>query len=98
MPGKVPKTVIAMTYTEYSRLILLKKTAVMVDARVVNIVRYIPVAVATLGSISIKIRAGTKRNAGPTPQKEATIPPIQLIIVSLMMFFLVAWTSPGVNS
>ena len=46
---------------------------------------------------SIMINTGTNKNPGPTPQKAAIIPPRKLIAISLEIFLLVIFRSPGVN-
>ena len=61
--------------------ILLNTITWMVAARVVNIVKYMPVAVATLDSIPIIIRAGLKIMPGPRPLKAAKMAPVKEMII-----------------
>ena len=62
----------------------------MVAERVVNIVTYMPVAVATIGWSPIITRIGEKMNPGPTPQKAANIDPTKAMPISIIKFFWVA--------
>ena len=69
----------------------------MVAERVVNIVTYIPVAVATWASIPIKTKIGQKMKPGPTPEKAAAIAPKNEIPTKITKFLGVASISPGEN-
>lgn len=69
----------------------------MVAAKVVNIVKYIPVAVATLDSIPIIINAGLKIMPGPRPLKAAKMAPANEIKIMLIRFLGVASRSPSIN-
>ena len=69
----------------------------MVAASVVNIVRYMPVAVATRDSIPIIIRAGLKIIPGPRPLKAANTAPTKEMMIILMRFLGVACKSPSMK-
>jgi hypothetical protein len=62
--------------------------------RVVNIVTYMPVAVATTGLIPIMIRIGQKIFPGPMPQKAEAIAPKNDIKTKVARFLGVASRSP----
>ena len=73
-------------------------STLIVAARVVNIVTYIPVAVATYASIPIISNIGPKIKPGPTPQNAAANAPTKLITFSLTRFSVVALRSPSTNT
>jgi hypothetical protein len=75
----------------------LKIITEIVADRVVNIVTYIPVAVATWASIPIRIKIGQKMNPGPTPEKAAAIAPKKEIPTNITRFLGVASISPAVK-
>ena len=70
----------------------------IVAARVVNIVTYIPVAVATYASIPTISKIGPKIKPGPTPQNAAANAPKKLMTFNLTRFSVVALRSPSTNT
>ena len=69
-----------------------------VEARVVNIVMYWPVAEAAAGWISICTKAGLKINPGPIPDKAARNAAENETTPSLRQLWTVNYWSPLVNS
>lgn len=69
----------------------------MVALSVVNMVTYIPVAVATYALIPNKIKIGQKMLPGPMPQNAEANAPTNAIEVIPIKFFVFAWKSPSTN-
>lgn len=91
----MPRKVKICTYRAYYVLIFLKMNSWIEADSVVNMVMYIPVAVATWASIPMRTRVGQKIIPGPTPQKAARKAPTQLTRTIFNMFLGVASRSPG---
>lgn len=70
----------------------------MEAAKEVNIVRYMPVDVATVGSMPIMTRMGQKIAPGPIPQNAAAKAPTNEIPIILTRSLLVHLKSPSTNS
>ena len=60
-------------------------------------VKYIPVAVATIGWTPIIIRIGQKINPPPIPQKAEINAPSHAIKINVETFFGSSLRSPGTN-
>ena len=93
----MPKNVIIYIYKAYSKFIFLKIISYIEAERVVSIVMYIPVAVATRASTPNISRTGANINPGPMPLKPAAIDPANAIAPNFNTFSDVASKSPGTN-
>lgn len=67
-------------------------------AKVVKVVRYIPVDEATIGWSPSSIKSGTKAAPGPMPQNAVAMDPKKAVQAILVMFLGVAYRSPSTNS
>ena len=70
------------------------KITSIVEAKVVNIVMYIPVAVATYGSTPKMVMAGQNIVPGPTPLKAAANDPNQPTHKTVLKFLSFSSSSP----
>jgi len=82
----------------YSRFILFNIMNCKEAERLVNKVMYMPVAVATYGSVPIINKPLTKINPGLVPEKEAIIAPKNDMAEMMKRLKVVPSKSPSVNS